>query len=298
MPSPTHQILVELFRRRPALVSDLLDAVPAAGLPLDLPPGARIVPTTATFTDLTHGEYRADLAMHVLPEGSDAPARTFILEAQLRPDNDKRYTWPLYSAGLRARDRCPVTTIVIALDERTARWAGTPVVLDPLGTHVFRPVVIGPGDIPLIEDLAAARARPELALLSALVHCRTPGSEAAVYAALGAASAALDSEFRMLYASAIGALISDEVRRPLEELMDFEGNQLDVEIYRYYYAKGEKAALETWRALLIDLLAERFGPLPEVAQGRIRDARPEVLAHWARRVISAKSLDDVLASVP
>jgi flagellar biosynthesis/type III secretory pathway protein FliH len=108
--------------------------------------------------------------------------------------------------------------------------------------------------------------------------------------------------------------MSEEVRRPLEELMEFEGNQLDVEIFRYYYAQGEKAGYtqgeragymqgekaghETLRALLIDQLTERFGALPEVARGRLLDASPEVLARWARRVLSAASLDDVLASVP
>jgi uncharacterized protein (DUF2164 family) len=296
MPSPTHQILIELFRRRPALMSDLLLAARKTSQPMVLPPGARVVPTMATFMDLTHAEYRPDLALHVLLAGSDEPMQTFIIEAQLRPDGDKGYTWPLYSAGLRARDRCPVTSIVLALDERTAEWARAPVVLDLLGTHVFRPVVIGPGDIPVITELGEARARPELALLSALVHCRTPGGEKAVYAALSAASAALDREFRALYARAIRALMSEEVRRPLEELMEFEGNQLDVEMFRYYYNQGEKAAHETWRALLIDQLTERFGALPEAARGQIQTASPEVLAGWARRVLSAASLDDVLAS--
>lgn len=296
MPSPTHQILVELFRRRPALLTDLLEAVAVPVPSLNLPPGARIVPTTATFTDLTHAEYRADLAVHVLPAGSDRPLRTFIIEAQLRPDPDKRYTWPLYSAGLRARDRCAVTSIVLALDEATARWAARPVVLDPLGTHVFRPVVIGPGDIPLITDLDQARAQPELTLLSALVHCRTPGGERAVYAALSAACAALDRDFRVLYATAMRSLMSDDVQRSLEVFMHFEGNQLDVEIFRYVYAQGEKAGHETLRALLIDQLTERFGPLPEAARGQIQQAGPEVLAQWGRCVLSAVSLDDVLAS--
>ncbi len=299
MPSPTHQILVELFRRRPALLTDLLEAVAVPVPSLNLPPGARIVPTTATFTDLTHAEYRADLAMHVLPAGSDRPLRTFIIEAQLRPDPDKPYSWPLYSAGLRARDRCPVTSIVLALDEATARWAGRPVVLDPLGTHVFRPVVIGPGDIPLITDLDQARAQPELTLLSALVHCRTPGGERAVYVALAAACAALDRDFRVLYATAMRSLMSDDVQRSLEVFMHFEGNQLDVEIFRYVYAQGEKAGQETaLRALLIELLTERFGPLSDAVRGQIQQAGPEVLAHWGRCVLSAASLDDVLASAP
>ena len=80
--------------------------------------------------------------------------------------------------------------------------------------------------------------------------------------------------------------------------MHFEGNQLDVEIFRYVYAQGEKAGHATLRAVLIDLLTERFGPLPEAARRQVQEASPEVLAGWGRRVLSAASLDDVLAGVP
>lgn len=85
MPSPTHQILVELFRRCPTLLTDLLDAAATRGtIPaLALPRGARIVPTAATFTDLLPAELRADLALHVLPLGSQRPKRMFLLEPVL-----------------------------------------------------------------------------------------------------------------------------------------------------------------------------------------------------------------------
>lgn len=49
-------------------------------------------------------------------------------------------------------------------------------------------------------------------------------------AALSASSAALDREFRVLYATVIRALMSGGVRRPLEELMNFEGSQLDDDV--------------------------------------------------------------------
>lgn len=93
--------------------------------------------------------------------------------------------------------------------------------------------------------------------------------------------------------------MSDDVQRSLEVFMHFEGNQLDVEIFRYVYAQGEKAGQETaLRALLIELLTERFGPLSDAVRGQIQQAGPEVLAHWGRCVLSAASLDDVLASAP
>jgi hypothetical protein len=308
MPSPTHQILVELFRRCPTLLTDLLDAAAARGtiLPLALPPGARIVPTTATFTDLLPSEFRADLALHVLPSGAERPRRTFLLEPQLGRDQKKRYTWPLYSAGARARDRCPVTSIVLALDAPTARWAARRIVLDPLGTHIFQPIVLGPDEIPRITDHAQARAMPELTLLSALVHCRTRGGEHTVFAALAAACPMLDSELRVIYFSVVRALLTEDVQRPLEALMHFEGNSVDQHVFRYYYNLGvqeankdpQGARAETLRDILGKLLTQRFGSLSEDALARIRAADVEMLTHWCERLISAPSLDDLLDSKP
>lgn len=298
MPSHTHQILLELFRRCPTLLAELLAAATESGPPLALARGARVVPTSATFTGLGSAEFRVDLALHVLPAASDQPLRTILLEAQLGPDRDKRFTWPLYSAAVRARDRCPVTTIVLALDRRTARWAARPIVLDPMGTHVFRPVVIGPGDIPRITDLDQARALPELTMLSALVHCRTRGGEHVVRAALVAASAALDRPFFTFYATTIGALLSEDMRRPLEALMDYQGNSVDAEIERYHRTQWEKGAREVLGKLIIDLLTERFGSLPAPATTRILAADSALLAHWVKRVISAGSLDEVFDSKP
>ena len=298
MPSHTHQILIELFRRCPTLLTELLAAATEGGPPLVLARGARVVPTSATFVGLASAEFRADLALHVLPPASERPMRTFVLEAQLGRDRDKRFTWPLYSAAVRARDRCPVTTIVLTLDRRTARWAARPIVLDPLGTHVFRPVVIGPGDIPWITSIEQARAIPELTMLSALVHCRTPGGEHVIRAALVAAAAALDRPFYVLYATAIWGLLGEDVRRPLEVLMQFQGNSLDAEIERYYRKVGQEAAREALSALLIDMLTERFGAVPGSALARIQAADPDLLAHWGMRLLSAGSLDEVLDSKP
>jgi hypothetical protein len=165
--------------------------------------------------------------------------------------------------------------------------------------HVFQPIVLGPDEIPRITDLAQARAMPELTLLSALVHCRAPGGEHALHAALAAACPMLDSELRVLYFSIVEALISDDVLRPQEALMHFEGNSLDAHVARYYYNRGAKeAGAETLHALLVKLLTQRFGSLSEDAMTRIQNADADRLTHWGERLLSAASLDDVLDSMP
>lgn len=54
--------------------------------------------------------------------------------------------------------------------------------------------------------------------------------------------------------------------------------------------------LEGRRQMLRAQLGERFGPLPADVIARIEDADSEQLDRWIRRVLSAQSLEDVLAS--
>ena len=51
---------------------------------------------------------------------------------------------------------------------------------------------------------------------------------------------------------------------------------------------------EAERAVLERLLERRFGPLPEGAATRLRDATAEERARWIDRVLLATRLDDVV----
>nr|VFJ76283.1 MAG: Predicted transposase YdaD [Candidatus Kentron sp. FW] len=61
--------------------------------------------------------------------------------------------------------------------------------------------------------------------------------------------------------------------------------------------KGIERGMEKGAAaLLIRQLGYKFGPLPPVLKERIENARSEELALWERRVLSAKSLNEVFAT--
>jgi len=66
------------------------------------------------------------------------------------------------------------------------------------------------------------------------------------------------------------------------------------QIYGEGLKEGRSQAL---RSLLAKLLTRRFGPLSEAAMSRIQDAEPDLLELWGERLLSASSLDDVLAGV-
>lgn len=48
------------------------------------------------------------------------------------------------------------------------------------------------------------------------------------------------------------------------------------------------------RKILVKLLRLRFGELSEAAVARIRAAKPRQIERWAERVLTARSLDEVL----
>jgi flagellar biosynthesis/type III secretory pathway protein FliH len=52
---------------------------------------------------------------------------------------------------------------------------------------------------------------------------------------------------------------------------------------------------EERRALVLHLLARRFGPLPPETEERVAKAKMEELQEWAMRVLDARSLDEVFS---
>jgi hypothetical protein len=291
MPSAPHEILVELFRHRPELLTAVLALVDRNLVP-DVP-GAVLLPAPGEIAGDHHAQYRADLVLHLMVPARARPVRAFIVEVQLAPDQDKEFTWPMYAAGLRARERCPVTLVVLTLDKGTARWAAAPRSLEIGGPAVVAPVVIGPAQVPRITELAQARELPEMAVLSAAVHGRTPGAEHMARAAI-VACAALDSRHQALYADFVVARLNLEARRALEVMMPLQQFPPQSDIGKHFYAEGQKDGL---RGLLIKQLIRRFGPLPGAAMSRIQAAGPDLLEYWGERLLSASSLDDVLVSV-
>ncbi len=81
------------------------------------------------------------------------PVLGIVVEAQLQSDTDKRYSWPVYATGLRARIRCPVCLLVLTFSEPVAKWAAQGIDLG--GGNRFTPLVIGPSGVPTVTASAA-----------------------------------------------------------------------------------------------------------------------------------------------
>ena len=151
-PSLEHEAICELFRRaEPGLLRTLLGY---AGVVL--PQVDSVQDASEESGELVPTAFVADVVLK-LGDGDDA--HVLIIEVQRSADPDKRWSWPVYLATLRARHRCAVTLVVLTPRADVARWAATPIRLGPNGALV--PIVLGPGQVPLEPE-----ARPIEAPLS------------------------------------------------------------------------------------------------------------------------------------
>src|SRR6185437_9764218 len=141
-------------------------------LHIELPRYSEARVESAELTDVNPAEYRADLVV-LLVEGK--PVLGIVLEVQLQEDARKRFTWPVYTASLRARLECPACVLVVTATETVARWCRKPIELGPGNTFV--PIVCGPNAVPVVDDVAAAERDPELAVLSCIAHGSDAGAE-------------------------------------------------------------------------------------------------------------------------
>src|SRR5260370_12503810 len=209
MPSLSHEALLRLFGNGPELAPGLLrDA-----RHLTLPAYSEVRLEWADLTDVSPAEYRADLVI-LLVEGK--PVLGIVVEVQLQRDDRKRFTWPVYVTGLRARLACPACVLVVTPTDPVAEWCRTPIDLGPGGN--LTPWVIGPTSVQIINHVDAANRDPELAVLSVLAHGQEAHAEfigrAALLATLG-----LSDDRQVLYSDLVFAALSQAARTALEDLM-------------------------------------------------------------------------------
>jgi hypothetical protein len=283
MPSSKHEGYVELVRNRPEVVIDLL--VNALGV--ELPRYRTVTLGSADLGDVRPKDYRADAIVHLGgAPGEDVLA--VVVEVQLRPDPDKRWTWPLYLTRLRARLLCPTMLLVVCADQYTAAECAKPIELGHPGL-VLRPLVVGPDRIPFVTDHIHAIAEPELSVLSAMAHGGHPGGDK-VLAAFVSALAAIDGERATLYSDIVYEALPQAARQHLEDLLARTYEYQSDFVRRYVFqgrAEGEATALLT-------VLAARGIDVPEDARVRIvACADTDTLTTWIGRAVTAHSIEDV-----
>lgn len=268
VPSFQHELFVELFRNRPELVRELLRAcvgIELAGTATELGP--------SDLSQLAPAQYLAD-CVAIVRDGPRATAAA-VVEIQLSTDSDKRFSWPVYVASLRAQLHCPVFLLVLAPDDHVARWAREDIALGHPGFQLA-PIVIACADVPRITDPTVALAAPELAVLSVLGHPELDVAHAAL-----TAIAQLPAPRQELYFDVVLGTLPDPVKEAIEARMLKYEYQSD--FARKYFAQGleqgrtqgmergaEQGTENGLQLAAIGLARLRLGPLDAADEARIR----------------------------
>jgi hypothetical protein len=128
MPSFDHEILVDLFREDGRLAPELLRR--CAGITIEY---TSVEHRSIDLSQVVPTEYRAD-TVAVLHGRDGRLATGVIVEVQRKADRDKRLTWPVYVAALRAQLACPAVLLVVAPKPAVAAWAHRPIELGHPGS--------------------------------------------------------------------------------------------------------------------------------------------------------------------
>jgi hypothetical protein len=292
MPSFDHELVVELFRAAPEVVTTLL-----AALAVPFPREATADVVDRAFGELTLSELHADLVVVLRVEGT--AVLVVILEVQRAVDADKDYTWPLYTAAARRQHRCGAVVLVITQEPAVVRRTTEAISLGPGNT--FRVFVVGPDRVPIPTPEQAAE-RPERAVLAALAHARSKDAVELAHRALIAASA-LDEDHVRLYFDRILDALGEDDRLTLETRMSIGKIEYKSEFARRYYgaglAEGEargvaqgvaQGAVQAKAEAVLTVLRAREVGLSEDERARILAcADLDRLEVWLQRAVLATS---------
>lgn len=286
MPSMAHEVLVDLFRNRPSLGAELL----AEALAVEVPRYTAARVASIDLTQIRPAEYRADLVVLLLDDG--APVLVLIIEVQLDADLDKRFTWPEYTMGSRAKHRCPAGLLVVAPDPAVAAWCAEPIETGIPG-FVLRPPVLGRKAVPIVTDPAEAARRPELAVLSAMAHGEGDQGAAIAAAVLPVVTGLADERARF-YGDIVLNSLNEAARRALEAMM--KGYVYQSDFAKKYIALGrDEGELKGEARALLAALRVRGILVPDAERERIlAEKDPERLERWVERAIVAASIAEVL----
>ncbi|MFJ3900220.1 hypothetical protein [Streptomyces sp. NPDC090025] len=287
MVTSSHEASHRIFQERPELLAPVFQIL---GVPL--PARAAIDVLTPDTTEIKPLERRVDSVLRVEPPDGDG----FLLaiEAQGRRDPDKASSWTYYLGYLGAKHRLPVLLLVVCQDQATARWAAGPFRSGygdwtSISVH---PLVLGPGNVPLITDPAEAARNLAMAAFSAVTHGTHPEAPAileALATALGTAGGESASYYSEFLEIGLGDTPARDIWRKLMAVGSyFPGRGTLVE---ETYLKGKAEGLAD---AVLRVLAARGVVVPEETARRISDSDdPDELTGWLARASVATDIAEL-----
>jgi Arc/MetJ-type ribon-helix-helix transcriptional regulator len=286
MPSVLHEVLRELFAKRPDLIAPLLERR------LDLP-AEDLIAIDSELTDPRLKQLLPDVVL--ASRSAEDPLVIVIVEVHLKINEVKRRVWPQYAATAHGRYGCPVLLVVVTPWRRVERWARQTIEVGP--GHTMTPHVLGPKALPLLEPDEVKRS-PVLAMLSTLANLDDPQcAEQAIETLVALATWDEDADGRL--GDILQAALPKALLRRMEKLMRTGKYEYQTDYMKQAFARGEEQGREEGRAAgearaLLLVLRSRGIEVPAAAVRRIETERDDArFEAWIRRAATATTLDDV-----
>ncbi|GAA1266487.1 hypothetical protein GCM10009677_18400 [Sphaerisporangium rubeum] len=213
------------------------------------------------------------------------------IESQTARSEQKRRRWARYLAHLHDTYECDVLLIVTCATADTASWARSPYDIGPgrWPTMTLRPLVLGPDNMPPVTTEAEAAQDIHYAILSAVVHAKSPNVDV-ILDALSDALGHLDRKEAAGLAefteSGLGAGPARNLWRTL----------MATKTHTYISEMRAKGRVEGCAESVLVVLEGRGLTVTDAERERIIGCTDtDQLRQWLLRAVTAASVDELLA---
>ncbi|MFF7652633.1 hypothetical protein ACFZCY_22925 [Streptomyces sp. NPDC007983] len=287
MVSSSHEALHRIFQEDTGAVVRALRKL--LGIPF--PDTSKTFVVSPDLTEIAPVERRVDTLLQV--ETEKHGTYLFAIESQGRRDPDKPAAWAYYLSYLHAKFRHQPVLVVLCSDEATARWAARPITLG-LPSHpslTVRPLVLGPGNTPVITDEKEVARDIPIAAFSAITHSKSANADA-ILKALASTLDKIDPDQATVYAELVEAGLGDtSVRELWRDLMSALLN-----FFRSQHAQRAFAQVRAERAAedVLRILSLRGLEVTAETRERIQSCTDlDVLGTWLDRAVTASRVEEL-----
>jgi hypothetical protein len=144
MPSLTHEAPIELIRQHPELAVDLLRSV----TDIELPGQPSVTLSATDMSEVIPKQCLADVVVVISDAATGRPVLSVIIESQVREDETKQYSWPVYVASARRVRRCPAAVLLVICPDPGEAVKCARVIRTGHPGFDLAPIVISPQNAP------------------------------------------------------------------------------------------------------------------------------------------------------
>ncbi|MFE0133733.1 hypothetical protein ACFWY6_19515 [Streptomyces sp. NPDC059037] len=300
MVTSQHEVSHRIFQQQPELLTPVFRIL---GVPLPEKPSVEVI--TPDVTETRPLERWIDTLLRIsAPDGS---AFLLAIEAQMRRDPDKAASWGYYLSYLHSKYNIPALLLVVCQDKATSAWAMGPfrMGLSDWTALSVHPMVVGPGNVPMITDPEEIAQDFTFAAFSAVTHGRSPGHKAILEALVTALGSTGNRKTFDHYWQLVDAGLGDIPARAAWKDLIF----MAADIYfpgqgtlaEEKYLEGKEDGIAEGEAkgkaeAILSLLELRGIPTPDDARERVTTCTDlDTLDRWFGRALKVTDADALFA---